>query len=595
MSDARKLVTIEYEDNGSHYIRSVLLEGAAVLPTQADMEYYYHTLLGFQQFKVSLHIRDVPVSFSLNLIGGTVNEIPAHFPSHDIQVTTSESRNQYFRLLEHVCEMERMRAEVGFVGATNTTTHEISQGSQASQGSHRNSRYQTWVNEILSTLQSTSAFAATAPDVVPQSAIADDMTVAWILTPVLEDARDSRGNRIVTSEDVGYLWAPRLGTDLYPDIAVARRLSTVNWRVKNTRSAALARLAIEWYVECHTSSPMPSTGLSPWLLQAEEELASILSPFQNFGYQQAFQGGVGVRTGGGEGAANTPIMTLLQRMEQEYIVCGRTTTIPQTQIITPTHVQWERYLRYLLRANGITTDVIDLQWMSVLEVIRIWTQGGQAIDVMRPPPVERWVDVWSTIYWHHTSSVYTVMDTRGIKTITMSADLPTRFDMFLQTLDTHDPILGVSMTNTEKCALSEKWVKLFLEREMLHDDESRVLSTYLYDVIRKWSLQFMSLPTMDGILKPMSIGPVLTSMGYQSRKMRQGRGMYGLRYARPDKHLTEGMIAASATAFSSGTIPAPVKPVAGPSVFDILTRPDPDPVPHNNNASVTGEIHLGRF
>ena len=582
----RKLITIECEDGGARYLRSILLDQDAELPTLADLEYYYHTILGLG-YKISMHTLDVPISFSLSLVGGGVNEIPKHFPSHDIQVNDDAARERYFTLLNRVCEMEKMRAEVGFGGtfaATTTTTTTTSQKTPMSEYSTRRmTRYQTWVDEILQNLQASSAFAAA--EMTPQAAIADDKTIAWILTPVLEEARDTRGNRIIVAADVGCTWSPRLGTDLYPDIAISRRLSTVNWRVNNSRSAALARTAIEWYVEAQTNEPMPVNGMSPWIKRAEEELASVLVPFQNLGPLQSFH----FATGGerdGEGRRGTPLTAIIQRMEEDYIVCARTFTgddKQRQQLLRPTRVQWERFLRFVYRGYSIPSDVIDFNWSQTVEVISMWMRGDQAIDLTRRPLFDRWSELWSVLFWPQTSSVFSV-DLYDEKTAA-AVNYSERFDMFLMALDTHDPIASIGMTSTQKHEIAGAWVRLFVEREMVADGTQRVVATHLYDVLRTWALKFLSLQTMDMAMKAMTMGPVLTTMGYLCQKTKKGRAIMGLRYARPDKHLPSALLPPN---YMRDV------PTTGPTVLEIMAQPSIAP---RNVFSVTAsnEIHMGKF
>jgi hypothetical protein len=106
------LTTIQLRDGETYMMRSVLTTDPVDVK---DVEFYYHSLLGFQTFNVSLQTREVPESFTLSLIGGQGADIPRHFPSHDHE-TQQSGLDKYYGLIDHVCQMERMRVACGIGG-----------------------------------------------------------------------------------------------------------------------------------------------------------------------------------------------------------------------------------------------------------------------------------------------------------------------------------------------------------------------------------------------------------------------------------------------------------------------------------------------
>lgn len=608
------LLTVDYEDGESRYLRSVMLETGEVPPTQEEMEFYYKTLLGFTHYRITLHTREVPEGFALSLIGA-VNEIPNSFPAHDIQVA-ADAYASYFQLLDHVCEMERIRAAVGISGAgagagTGTATPTVMSNNPARRA--HLAKYRSWVDGILASIRETSAFAAEPLKITA----GDDDSFGWILTPALTEAREVYGNRLVVSATVGRKWASKVGTYMFPDIVVARRLSTVNWFMNNARSAKLARTAMKWYVETQTMSPMPDTGVSPWIQQAESQLASVLMPFQTLEPRQAFVWGAAfdgrgarrdssdsdISSDGGESHGshgshrshrsadapppqrpnfNATLTTIIQRIEQDYIQCTLDRD-DEPNILRPRREQWERFIRYVLRAFGIINEMIDQHWEYFADVIAMWVRGAQGLDMNRPPLIERWAPMWEVLFWPHTADTFKMRELPPL-------NLSDRFDTFLQTLDTHDPLLGATMTSTRKQELTDKWVRVFVEREMIPSPSQRVVATVLYDSMRRWILQFVSPTVMDGTVKPMTMGPILSLVGHLCEKGRKGRTILGLRFAVPDKHMPAGV----AEQLVDTAPKEAAKPVAGPSVLDIMKVPEPVP---SNTLHITrgSEIHLGRF
>jgi hypothetical protein len=162
---------------------------------------------------------------------------------------------------------------------------------------------------------------------------------------------------------------------------------------------------------------------------------------------------------------------------------------------------------------------------------------------------------------------------------------PERFTLFVDTLDAYDPITSHTMTNSAKYDLINKWIAVFVEREMVYDPKGREKATLLYSNIRDWVLQFVPLSVADNPLKPMNIGPVLTGMGYICHKLKQGRLILNIRYKLPPQNVL-------ATKREGVGAYGPPVPTDGPSVLSYIMA---DAERDTFKVTATNEIFLGKM
>ncbi len=496
-SDQKLLVTFEIQDGTQFRIRSVLTH---LHVTEDDATFYYHYLLGFQSYKIRIHSRPVPESFTVSLLGANASEMPQHFPAHDLE-TDEEGVKRYFVLMERVCEMERMRVEYGIAANPNATKSASETQTQTQTQTPTPSaapKYKSWVEEVMKTLETTA-------EANPYSPEDQDQSFAWMITPVLREVRETRGCRIITDEEIGRKWAPWIGTDVYPDIAINRRFSIVDWKFKHPASEALARQAISWYLEAQMLGAPIHPGISQWILQAEEELVAVLTPFKSVGPLEQFPSATEAPKPKKKDKVH-PTTEVLQRLEGEHIVSALT----HDSVVTLTADVWERYIRHVFRAFGIGTNIVDSCWGPVQDTIQIWIRGSMGVRTDKPALAPAWQTWWDVLVVPNPTQE--------------------RFICFLATLDLYDPILSLNLTTSNRYDTASGWIKAYIETEMEADTNYRVSAASLYNNIRNWCIKYVSIPTVDSAFKPTHIGPVLTTLGYICQRTRSGRMILGLRY-----------------------------------------------------------------
>jgi hypothetical protein len=530
------LVTIQLRDGDTTRFRSVLTTEKVDV---RDVEYYYHTLMGFKTYELIVRNMEVPESFTLSLIGGHANEIPQHFPSHDHEIQGEEGIARYYGLIDRVLEMEKMRLECGLSG-------QIGHQQQSAQ-SHRTNRskYMTWIQEMLEKFKNTEA---TQSDV---GEIEDNETLAWIFTPVLSDIRETRGSRVITNTGIGRQWSALIGTELYPDFVIRRRLSAVDWNFQHPSSVRLAKTAIEWYVDAQLMGEWEGDGVSPWIMNADEDLMAVLAPFRSVGPRQSFPS-----MGGDEPKKEKvhPLMHILRRLEGDVFVSQLSCECP---LIALTQQMWEKFLRHIFRTYGIGTDVVDSCWGPVEELIHIWVRGKFGVRMDKPAVISAWQPLWDVL-----------MTTEQEQT-------PERFSILLMTLDVFDPITSITMSNTEKMEVSRVWLKIYVEKDMVREADAKVQATHFYSSARDWCLKYTPIRVMDNMFKPATMGPIMTMMGHPCHKTKKGRMLIGIRYKIPPQ----------------GLVPEPPAPKeTGPSVLSyMMSEEKPDGI----QIHAKDEIHLG--
>jgi uncharacterized phage-associated protein len=536
--NTKYLVTIRLQDGSITRFRSVLASEAVEL---CDVEFYYHTLLGFGNWEASIRSLEVPESFTLSLIGGRGNEIPEHFPSYDHEIADEEGVARYYGLIDRVLEMENMRLECGLATVDRPPATETTY----TAAKPTRSRYMCWIQEMLEKFRSTGSVEMDTAEVV------DDDTLAWIFTPVLNDIRESRGSRIVLDMEIGKRWGMRLGTELYPDLVLRRRITTVDWTFQHPSSAKLVRAAIEWYVEAQLMGEWSCEGVSPWIMNADDDLLAVLTPFKSVGPRQSF-----AMHGGKPRKDNIhPLMHVLRQHEGTLFVSqlslgpeeqGRCMSISKELLV--------RFIRCIFKMNGIATDIIDTCWGPVEDIINLWIRSKYGICIDARPPFAVWEPMWDLLVRYSPTTE--------------------SFVMFLNTLDVYEPITAITMSVSQKTDIARLWVRAFVDREMIRDSEERVSAILFYAAVREWCLKYTPESILDNQFKAFVIGPIMTAMGHPCHKTKKGRMIKGLRFRNPPTPEAAAAVCAAAgaggPAMAGAAAAVGVVPGPGPSVLSYM-------------------------
>lgn len=516
---SKQLLTIELHELDQYFIRSVIVNSDETVLDE-DILFYYKTLLGFKDTHIQIKRRTIPTEFRLELIQGTANDVPQTFPAYDIQ-TTEEGCRKYYELIDRICELETMRKDCGIVKKVQTSNvdpnseNDVDEDTARSKSKNKDkdkdkdktkSKFRKWVEDLLDAYKEAS-------DEKIAEIIDEKTTIAWVLTPILESARNTKGNRILLDSDVGNRWVHRLGTELYPDIVIGYRVTTVDWSLKHPDSNDLALKIVQWYFGAKSTGLSDYPGLSSWIQQAEEDLIQLFKPYRQLGMDRMFAAWT-EPTGNTETAAKIhPLIHIIHKMEGEHVVCSHTSS----NIFILKESQWNIYLRRIFRELGYGTDTIDIYWPAVNDTIRVWVNGDYGIHTDNGPFIEKWNTIWNK--------------TIGAKNTTEM------FELFLATITICDPLESLTISTTEKNNIASQWIQLYIQAELIKDSTCCINSTDLHIRSREWCLQFLPENVMDHTLKPTSLGPIFASYGYKCQRTLKGRMIAGVRF-KCDKHVT---------------------------------------------------------
>jgi hypothetical protein len=232
-------------------------------------------------------------------------------------------------------------------------------------------------------------------------------------------------------------------------------------------------------------------------------------------------------------------------------------------LIVLTQQMWQKFLRHIFRTYGIGTDIVDSCWGPVDEMIHIWTRGKFGVRMDKPVVISAWDPLWQVLFANEQDQT------------------PDRFNVFLMTLDVFDPITSLLMTTTDKMEVGKAWLKIYVEKEMIRESDTKVQATHFYNSAREWCLKYTPIRVMDNVFKPAAMGPIMTTMGHPCHKTKKGRMLIGIRYRIPP----QGLVVSETTATTATT--------AKESGVSVLSYMMSEEKPDGIAILAKDEIHLG--
>jgi hypothetical protein len=546
------------------------------IPSQDDLEFYYSVLLGFNDAKITLTHEAIPDDFNSSLIPN-YNEAPTDFPSCDLETDPDEEerRTKYTQFLNQLCEMERTRTALktlkkpANVGRKYTTAltedplHLIGYAKQ-SNGTER----RIWVEEILQELNSDSddhSIIEVSPSIPP---------LGWILTPSAASARHTIGSRICMNAEIGSRWEKLLGTDVFPDLIVSRRLSSRGWSFQNPVSETLILNIINWFLSSQDTTL--TDGLSPFIIGCDREIATFLSAFKNIRISNRLLQSVD------DSHPQARMIHLLQSMEAQWLESADSNKDVQA-ISGPV---FHKFLNYLFRAAEIQRDIFICD-EHVSQAVDHWVKAGLGFKHGVDPILPKWKELWDVVMRGKPSAI--------------------KVNNFLASMDAWDPVASLSFTGIERAAIAQEWIRIYMDTQLIKDDDGKVKSVILYDQMKKWCLRFLPEHLFASQFATVNIGPALTKKGIISRKLKDGRYICGYRFKNlhgsSDDHgdaavATEEEVKAATVREANTVVFSEVKNEDGSHTnqtlrHTVLQGMDGSRIEHYFASSVTQEIYLG--
>jgi len=489
----RTLVCIEIQTSSLVWNRAFISD---VLPTQEDLNFYYTRICGIDG-TVTFRTESVPESFNESLLY-TGTRLPTQFPVHDLETKQEErdKRAKYNQFLNQLCEMERSRASLQvFPQATESK-------SAVHPTTRHSSKSRQWVQDLLRTLNTDDLLEDDA--IVPATTSAvETAPLGWIFTPVVRDIRESRGSRIVV--EPGTHWETLLGTELYPDIVVSRRISTQTWAFQHHTSDALVKATLEWYLAAQDATL--TEGMSGWIFNAEREMNALFGTFKRIKVHESL-----LSSNAPTGGKTSQVLRLITTVEGRCLASA----LEDAEIRPVSTDLFQKYMSYVFSAFQVESEVYG-GMAAYQQTLQRWTRGSMGFRADADPPVESWRDTWNLL---------------------MRGTTPTedRVRAFLKTLDCWNALEAGLLTLQQRKEIADEWVFAFIDNMVVAVDDKKVKikSVLLHEKVKEWCYKYLPMSLFASNFSPMAIGPLFTRRGYNSVKQNEGRNYPGLRFKCPD-------------------------------------------------------------
>jgi hypothetical protein len=490
-----KLLTIELTATSATsdpewLVRSLLLPSESV-PTLQEFKFYYHYLLGLQEYEVRIHERVVPDTFQPALIGSLAMEEPTGWPHMDKTFTTPTDIERYHALLDRVAEIEFMRLNCGVVKESSNISladrilveAKAKQAQQTQQAQQtKKAKREDWVRAVLESLNAEAEHDEA-------TTIQESDTIAWILAPLHKDTRNEIGYRILTNMVHGQEWASRVGTALFPDITVCRRIAIVNWRAATKSSHTLAKQILTWYIQTH--APDWDESITPWIVNALYDVDRLLQPFRKIEPKQY------------TAQDETEVFSapyILQKIEDGHLF----TETPLMEVHLPTETEWMTYIYHILKVATQGFLTFDKCEDFVRSRAQEWIRNRRGLYLEGTPFFPKWGPMWE-------ATMHNRPDVARSK----------RFELFLNTLELQDPARRFMMREATIKAAAKEWIEVFVHKEIVPDRECkmRILPAPFYEAVSMWICQYIPPVYITEYIKQPVIQKAMATSGYKKEKM----------------------------------------------------------------------------
>jgi hypothetical protein len=482
------LLTIEIKGKEKVWLRSILLSS---LPEKEDLVFYYRRLCGMQDIEINMTSETVPEIFNESLLS---SKAPSVFPTSDMECAVKETQKQrqYKVYIKQLCEMERTRVQLQ--GYTKTEPVQAEEGGIKTilANNVRNQR-KAWVQEILKTLNQDQEYedalvtVADCPEASPP--------IAWIFTPAVSSVRETKGSRFLLDPVLGKLWDERVGTDLYPDFLVSRRLTTANWAFQHEESKTFLQSIVNWYILSQDAKT--EEGVSDWILDADHDVNIFLSAIRKIKINE--------RHLKNDDLPQNQVFKILSIIENQYLQ----SSVENPDIHPMSSDVFLKFMKYVFLTSNIPKEQF---WgsESFRKILQRWEQNKLGFRPRIDPYIAGWKEMWSVLMGDQVTTE--------------------KLLLFLETLDCWDPMESIMIANPQRMRLARDWINLYIDTQMIQDQNSLVRSPILHDRVQQWVYKFLPQQTFLHNITPMTIGPTFTARGFSTNKLPTGRWTSGLKY-----------------------------------------------------------------
>jgi len=490
-------ITIEIKDKEKVWLRSIVLPA---VPETEDLMFYYKHICGLENITLEIKVEQVPEGFNEVLL--SCNKAPSTFPASDLEIHAKDEYkwNQYKQYIKQLCDMERTRANL----KTFTTEPEPEQESEEeaeSDGKRKNYRslglQREWVQEILRSLNEDQEYED-ALELV-QEGKETIVPLGWIITPTMENIRLTKGSRFIVDQELGQKWENVLGTDLYPDFLISRRISTANWRFQHEGSVKYLQATMDWYLL--SQDAQITGGVSSWVYEADREFNIFLAAIRKIKINE--------RLLQQEDNYQSQVFKILSTIENQYLE----SSTENSAVHPMTSELFFKFMKYVFLTSNIPKEQF---WglENFRKIIVRWERSLLGFKPNMDPFIAGWKDMWNILMHDQVTQE--------------------KMSLFIQTLDVWDPNECMLYTSIQRNKLTKTWINLYIETQMIPDQDSVVRSPILHERVQGWVFKFLPQELFKTHVNPMSIGPTFTAKGYVTTKTPTGRWTAGVKYKETD-------------------------------------------------------------
>jgi hypothetical protein len=331
-----------------------------------------------------------------------------------------------------------------------------------------------------------------------------------VLTPVVGAVRTNKGSRLLFDPVVGKHWERLLGTAIFPDFVVTRRLGTHSWTFQHSTSDALVKALVDYYIAAQDVALVG--GLSDWIHSADKELGALIHACKKIKVSEH----VMTRESNPNG-----IFNLLAAIEAQCL--GVKSEYPG--VVCASVAVFRKYVNYVAQAMNIPRDqYVGVEMVN--QILRRWERTEMGFRGDADPIVSAWTTMW-----------------RMVMRLNPSAE---RLTLFLTTLDAWNPMEGGTlMTIGTRNEIGRQWINVYIEHEIIVDPKSCENTVLLYSETARWCLQFLPEDAFKSTLRVERTGGEYTRLGFKKTRPNGQIVMRGLRFRTRPTGLAPGMTGAS--------------------------------------------------
>ena len=527
------------------------------MPDADDLQYYYSRLCGLGDVKITLHSEPIPEDFNDSLLS-TMSDAPTNFPSNDLETDIHDNvrREEYNNYIKQLCEMERTRSKLK-VFAKREEKHGKENEVIHTDPHSRNMRKRAWVQEILKSLNPDKDYE----DALELSVVNPDpyLPLAWIMSPSIEKVRETYGSRIILDQALGMKWENLVGTDLYPDLVIGRRVSISNWTFQHEASNTFLKSIIDWYL--FSQNATITDGISSWIHEAEREINLFLTAIRRVKIHETHVTQ--------KYESNGHILNIVSIIENQHLVSSKEDTT-----IQPISAElFHKYMKFVFSALNIPKDEYT-ELDSYRKTIARWERSSFGFRPKVDPYIKNWKDTWVLIMRDKITAE--------------------NVSVFLRVLEAWDPIETHFLTPSQRLMLCRDFIAMYLQTQMVRDERAAVRSSVLYERVAKWCFHYLPQEFFSSSITAMQISPEFAKVGCVAKRLGDGRWTCGIKF----KDELTGI----------GSHAEPLQPDSQRSLFksrkkakdsDAPQEPEPEPKKTVKKKDVTEatatEVNLGKI